>query len=227
MDNTRHSDHNKKAFVKFSRTGFFLFIAIFLCSLVAVALLVYNFGVCPTDNPEQLSENHHHYREDLVNPTLSQTAENGTKSFKDLRLPRSIRPMSYDVVLLPFLTSDNFTFNGEVAIKINVLETCRNITLHSTSLVINWSFSKIQKLDENDKPTDNVSITGQHFVEEKQFFILETGKDLEANSTYVVRLQFVGSIKDNLQGFYKSSYNVGTETKWIASTQFQATDARR
>lgn len=231
MDNTRHSDHYKKAFVKFSRTGFFLFMAIVLCSLIAVALLVYNFAVCPQEDP-QLAENHHHYRQDLINPTLSlitstQTTDNGTKYPKDLRLPRSIKPVSYDVVLLPFLTSDNFTFNGEVAILINVIETCKNVTLHSTSLVINWSFSHIQKLDENDKPAENVSITSQYFVDEKQFVVLETGKDLEANSSYILRLQFVGSIKDNLQGFYKSSYSVGADTKWIASTQFQATDARR
>ena len=108
-----------------------------------------------------------------------------------------------------------------------MLSGLRLVTLHSTSLVINWSFTDIQKLDDDGKHAENVPITNQYFVDEKQFLVLETGKDLEANSNYVVRLQFVGSIKDNLQGFYKSSYNVGTETKWIASTQFQATDARR
>jgi aminopeptidase N len=235
MDNARHSDHYKKAFVKFSRTGFFLFTAIILCSLVAVALLVYNFAVCPQDDL-QLAENHHRFGNNLINPTLSLatladtlSTENVTKHQppKDLRLPRSIKPVSYDVVLLPFLTSENFTFNGEVAIRIDVIETCKNVTLHSTSLIINWSFSHIQKLDDDDKAAENISITSQYFVDEKQFLVIETGKDLEANTSYVVRLQFVGSIKDNLQGFYKSSYNVGKETKWIASTQFQATDARR
>lgn len=230
MDNARHSDHYKKAFVTCSRTGFFLFMAIVMCSLIAVALLVYNFAACPTEDPD-VAKNHHHYMQDLINPTLSLITstpiENGTKYPKDLRLPRSIKPVSYDVVLLPFLTTENFTFNGEIAIRFNVMETCKNVTLHSTSLVINWSFSHIQKLDANDKPVENVSITNQYFVEDKQFVVFETGKQLEANSNYVLRLQFVGSIKDNLQGFYKSSYGVGADTKWIASTQFQATDARR
>jgi aminopeptidase N len=230
MDTSRHSDHYKKSFVKFSCTGFFLFITIFLCCIVAVALLVYNFATCPQIDP-LLSENHH-FRLDLLKPGLSQTtstesSDTTAKSSKDLRLPRSIKPVSYDVVLLPFLSSDNFTFNGEIAIRINVIEKCKNITLHSTSLVINWSFTHIQKIGDDEKPAGNVSITNQYFVDEKQFLVLETGKDLEANTNYVVKLQFVGSIKDNLQGFYKSSYNVGDETKWIASTQFQATDARR
>ena len=236
MDNARHNDRfeSKKAFMKLSRTGFFLIIAIFLCSLVAVSLLVYNFAVCPQEDP-QLSENHHHHhiRPELLKPTLSLTtpAQNNEidsqKVTKDLRLPRSIKPVSYDVVLLPFLVADNFTFNGEIAIKVHIVETCKNITLHSMSLIVNWSYSQIQKLDGDDQPIENVSIVSQYFAEEKQFLVIETKNELEAGSFYVVKLKFVGAIKDNLQGFYKSSYNVGSETKWIASTQFQATDARR
>lgn len=233
MDNTRHSDRfeSKKAFLKLSRTGFFLFMAIFLCSLVAVGLLVYNFAVCPQEDP-QLSENHFHIRDDLMNPTLSlvtstTTEYSETKSDKELRLPRSVKPVSYDVVLLPFLIADNFTFNGETEIKVHVVESCKNITMHSFSLQIIWNFSHIQKLNGNGEPAENVSITNQYFVEDMQFLVLETSKVLEENSFYLVKLQFVGSIKDNLQGFYKSSYEVGTETRWIASTQFQATDARR
>lgn len=234
MDNTRHIDRyeSKKAFLKLTRTGFFLFMAIFVCSLIAVALLVYNFAVCPQDDPQQVSENHYHVREDLLNPTLSLVTSttpgsSETKLDKELRLPRSIKPISYDIVLLPFLNADNFTFNGETEIKIQVVESCKNVTLHAFSLQIVWSFSHIQKLDSDDNPMENVSITNQYFVEDKQFLVLETNKVLEANSFYLVKLRFVGSIKDNLQGFYKSSYNVGSETRWIASTQFQATDARR
>lgn len=234
MDATRHSEHfeSKKFFLKLSCTGFILLVAIFMCSLVAVALLVYNFAVCPQDDL-QISENHFHLQDDLINPALSlststQSSDSeAAKNDKDLRLPRSIHPISYDVVILPFLTEDNFTFNGEIAVKIQVTETCKNITLHSFSLQIIWSSSHIQKLGDDGKPAENVSITNQYFVEDKQFLILETSKELKSNSTFVVKLKFSGSIKDNLQGIYKSSYNVGTDTRWLASTQFQATDARR
>lgn len=217
-----------------SRTGFFLFVAIFVCSLIAVALLVYNFAVCPQEDT-QSSETHRHYGNDLISPTstLSLTTStltpdnNGTKHAKDLRLPRSIHPISYDVVLLPFLATDNFTFNGDIVIKIQILENCKNVTLHSLSLQIIWNHSHIQKLDVDGIPEENVTIHNQYFVEDKQFLVLETSKELEANSFYLVKLRFIGTIKDNLQGFYKSSYNVGSETRWLASTQFQATDARR
>lgn len=235
MDNARHSDHyeSKKAFLKLSRAGFLLLVAIFLCSLVAVALLVYNFAVCPQDDPHRHAENHFHRRDERLHSshTLSTSTQspdgNATKFAKDLRLPRSVKPIAYDLMLLPFLTGDNFTFTGEVALKVHVVETCKNVTMHSAGLKINWSFSLLQKLDEDDKPVENVSISSQYFVEDKQFLVLEASKELEANVFYLVRLQFSGTIKDDLQGFYKSSYNAGSETKWMASTQFQATDARR
>lgn len=231
MDSARHND-SKKAFVRLSRTGCLISLAIFACTLVAVALLVYNFAVCPT-HEVVVTKKHVHVHTDLSSPSLSLTNPEETdesseiKVEKDLRLPRSVNPVSYDVTLLPFLIPDNFTFNGEIEIRVEIMEHCRNITLHSHSLQVIWNHSLIQKLDSAGNAVENVTIKKQYFVEDKQFLVLETSWELEAKSEYLVKLSFIGSIKDNLQGFYKSSYKVGSETRWLASTQFQATDARR
>jgi aminopeptidase N len=225
MDGARHDDQfeSKKSFIKLSRTGFFLFLAIFLCSLVAVALLVSNFSVCSQEDP-QLSENHYHIMDPSFTKSLPhEEIDQAVPSLGELRLPSSIKPFSYDVKLLPFLSTENFTFNGEIDIKIQVKEICKNITLHTYLLQIIWSSSQ----DSSGETLESVSIHSQYFVEDKQFLILEMAKELEPDFFYLVKLSYVGSIKDNLQGFYKSSYNVGSETRWIASTQFQATDARR
>src|SRR5205823_8312755 len=41
-------------------------------------------------------------------------------------------------------------------------------------------------------------------------------------------LSFAGALNDKLRGFYRSSYRTsGGETRWLAATQFEATDARR
>ena len=224
MDNARQSDRleSKKVFLKLSRGGFFLYVAIFLCSLVAVALLVYNFANCNQEAPH-VSEHHFRIQDNLIHPTLSLTSSTQSPdnaispSEKDLRLPRSIKPISYDVTLLPFLSGENFTFHGEIEIKLLVTESCKNITLHSYLLQILWDSTNIQKLDNDDDPTENVSISKQYFIEDKQFLVLETNKILEENTFYLLKLKYTGSIKDNLQGFYKSSYNVGSETRWMVS----------
>jgi aminopeptidase N len=230
MENARRSSDydTKKFFLKLSRFGFLMLLATILCSLVAVALLVYNFAVCP-------QEEHHvrHCRNDLEFTTDGITKGSGSNEkeseippiLKDIRLPRSIKPISYDVVIVPYLSGENFTFDGDVIIKIKVNENCKNITLHSTMLKIHRNLTTIQKITENEN--QSVNIKNQFFVEPKQFLVIETEEELEREQNYTLKISYVGQIRDNLQGFYKSSYKVNNETKWLASTQFQATDARR
>ncbi|CRK96557.1 CLUMA_CG010037, isoform A [Clunio marinus] len=236
MENTRHNDRyeskKKKTFIELSRGGFLFIVALLLFVIAAVALLVFNFAVCSPDE-SQKAEKKIQDHDEVYNLSMALTTstyspdKSSPKYAQDLRLPRSIIPISYDIVLLPLLSGENFTSTGEVAIKIKILESCKNVTLHSNTLSIVWNDSQIQKLDNDDKPFENISIKNQYFVEDKQFLVLETSKELEENSYYVVKLQFSGMIKDNLQGFYKSSYKENSETKWLASTQFQSTDARR
>ena len=42
-----------------------------------------------------------------------------------------------------------------------------------------------------------------------------------------LRLQFDGVLNDKLAGFYRSKYAAGSEVRYLATTQFEATDARR
>nr|CAD7418652.1 unnamed protein product [Timema poppensis] len=46
---------------------------------------------------------------------------------------------------------------------------------------------------------------------------------------YTLNIKFLGTLNDLLQGFYRSSYvdHVTGELRWLASTQFSPTDARR
>src|SRR5262249_12894151 len=44
----------------------------------------------------------------------------------------------------------------------------------------------------------------------------------------VLSLSFTGTLNDKLRGFYRSRYrDPGGEWRWLAATQFEATDARR
>src|SRR5262249_32727550 len=45
---------------------------------------------------------------------------------------------------------------------------------------------------------------------------------------YAIRLTFTGTLNDKLRGFYRSRYKrQDGEWRWLAATQFEATDARR
>lgn len=234
MDSSTHpGDYDtKKHFLKLSRLMFFMFVAMFICSLIAVALLVYNFAVCPSDDDDKICTNHYHANgnSSLTSTSISTSTIASVEStiIKDVRLPRSISPLSYDLVIVPNLTTENFTFEGDVAIKILITKTCKNITLHSWTLKIQRDFTQIKMLNDNGEIMDgDIEVTNQSFVDGKQFLVIETKQELERGNEYLLKLKFLGQITDNLQGFYKSSYTVNGETKWIVSTQFQSTDARR
>lgn len=43
----------------------------------------------------------------------------------------------------------------------------------------------------------------------------------------ILKIEYTGIMDDDMNGFYRSSYKEGTVTKWLGSTQFQQTEARR
>lgn len=221
--------NSKNGFMQVTKTTLLLFLSIFICSLVAVGLLVYNFAVCP-QTLENNCDNHSHYHESnhsLIKSsssklleasfqtstsavTVAPTKENTTKV--DVRLPRAIRPISYDLKLVPFLIINNFTFKGETKIKLRILEDTMNITLHTVQLEIQESDVSVHKLTD-DREDREMPKRLQYFVEEKQFFVIDLKEKLLKNNEYLLKIKYSGHLNDYLQGFYRSSYTVGNETR--------------
>ncbi|CAB3360791.1 Hypothetical predicted protein [Cloeon dipterum] len=147
-----------------------------------------------------------------------------TAKLTDVRLPTSVVPDSYLVKLVPHLWGEqsNFTFSGFVRIKVNVTEETSRITLHSNNLNISKELTQV--FGPNN---ETITVTSQSRDEARQFHIIHTGSSLKKGLSYTVEITFDGILNDLLQGFYRSSYQQDNETKWIATTQFQPTDARQ
>ena len=54
---------------------------------------------------------------------------------------------------------------------------------------------------------------------------LNSAKKIKGKAT--IHLEFQGILNDRLLGFYRSQYKQGGKTKYLATTQFEAADARR
>uniref|UniRef100_A0A034V8K5 Aminopeptidase N n=2 Tax=Bactrocera dorsalis TaxID=27457 RepID=A0A034V8K5_BACDO len=232
----------------FSSTTLFLIAACFVCTLLAVSFIIYNVATCeqqltPLPDEEVICTT---VKKHILKPSsTSDEAKERTHYERDVRLPHSMKPQKYNITLVPYLLNNNFTFEGEVRIQVIVLEDCHNITMHAVELNITKNDVSVRHIGRSTATSalqpalaeyaryvpeiDGVElrIRKQYMLESKQFFIIELYDKLIKGGVYEISIRFSGLIQDYLQGFYRSSYQVGNEKRWLASTQFQATDARR
>ncbi|MFA7000312.1 MAG: M1 family metallopeptidase [Candidatus Paceibacterota bacterium] len=135
---------------------------------------------------------------------------------KSVHLDDNISPTSYNLTLHPDLLSS--TFSGSEIIKIKVNKEIKQITLHSKDIdietVMHIAHNTQQFAYKITYDTERETVTF-HF------------KNKIAKGQSELSIVFSGIINDSLRGFYKSRYVLDGEEKFIATTQFEATDARR
>ncbi|KAL1431494.1 hypothetical protein MTO96_014139 [Rhipicephalus appendiculatus] len=142
---------------------------------------------------------------------------------KNVRLPRSLVPVHYDVELTPRLDG-NFTFNGSVAILVRCASETSNVTLHIKDLNV----SDVSVSESNAAGGSRVEHDRYDEDKHLQFLVIKLKRPLAVGTNYTIRMNFVGLLNDDLAGFYRSSYvDASGHKRWLAATQFQATDARR
>ncbi len=138
----------------------------------------------------------------------------------NFRLPRNVIPKRYEITLLPDLSELNF--EGEEVISLQIQESTETIVLNCLDLEITFSYL-------NQQGSLDTQLQGSvQYDSEHQRIILSFDQTIQAGP-WELRLGFKGVINDKLRGFYKSVFNdpQTNETKTIATTQFEATDARR
>ncbi|KJE94030.1 aminopeptidase 2 [Capsaspora owczarzaki ATCC 30864] len=171
-----------------------------------------------------------------VNPTSS---ESSSSSSSRVLLPTTFKPSHYDLWLeLPAgLTSGATTaYDGRVAIDLAfngdsaaaaaadaaAAETVLvlhaiDLTIASASLQLDGADDRIQASATSvDATAETCSLT----------FPIAASKLAKAKKI-VAHAAFSGTLNDNLVGLYRSSYEMGGEKRYMATTQFEATDARR
>ncbi len=132
-------------------------------------------------------------------------------------LPKDVRPSKYTLTLRPDLES--FTFTGSVAIDIEVLQPTGSIILNAAELEI----ASVRVESSAGKPLPG-STTLDEEAETASFAFDETLPVGPAR----LEIEFTGELNDRLRGFYRSRYtDVNGEEQHLATTQFEATDARR
>lgn len=124
------------------------------------------------------------------------------KTLPYVRLPRSVVPEHYDIELQPYLIENNFTFDGKVRIMVKVLQPTKNVTLHINNVTVDAG--SVRMTDIHSRMDHEIVSKSQD--EEKEFYILHLKRNLKEGATYEIFMKYVGSLNNQLVGFYRSSY---------------------
>ncbi|HUI04654.1 MAG TPA: hypothetical protein VLZ77_14030, partial [Acidimicrobiales bacterium] len=141
-------------------------------------------------------------------------AAGGADPSAQFRLPYTVEPTRYAVRLAPDLGAA--TFRGEVRVDVEVHEATTEIEMHAAELVVTRA-----QLSGHDGTLEVV------MDEARERMTLRAGRAIGPGPASV-ELEFSGVLNDQLHGFYRSAYtdDAGVQRS-LATTQFEATDARR
>ena len=132
-------------------------------------------------------------------------------------LPTNVRPVHYGLTLTPDLTKA--TFAGQVSIDLEILDSTDTVVLNAIELEI---ASSSVTLPDGSERKGKVALD-----EEAETASFRFGDALPAGRA-TLDITFTGVLNDKLRGFYRSRYvDASGEERYLATTQFEATDARR
>jgi puromycin-sensitive aminopeptidase len=135
----------------------------------------------------------------------------------DYRLPRSVIPSHYSLHIEP--NFGTFEFGGRVVIEAMALERIGEVVLNAVEIDLHRV--EVSAADGSSQET------ALHYDPGNERVTLVLGTPVDAGPIQIA-IDYTGIINDNLQGFYRSTYKTGDgDEKVIATTQFEATDARR
>ena len=124
-------------------------------------------------------------------------------------------PINYELMFEPLF--HNFKFNGEEIITLNLSKPTNSIKIDAAELSI-----KESHIIQGGK-----IISSESSLNEKdEKLTIKLAKKIKGNAK--LSIKFTGTLNDRLLGFYKSQYKDRKgKTKYLATTQFEAADARR
>ncbi|MBM3946248.1 MAG: M1 family peptidase, partial [SAR202 cluster bacterium] len=134
------------------------------------------------------------------------------------RLPAHVKPLRYELTFEPDL--EKFTFRGEQTVQVQVTQATDRIAVNALELGV--TDVSVRLPNGSTVPAREVTLDEET---ERATFVF--GQQIPAG-TSSLSMKFTGTLNDQLRGFYRSRYtDAEGRERHMATTQFEATDARR
>lgn len=121
------------------------------------------------------------------------------------RLPKTSRPISYDISLTTNVHTGDRAFNGVVIIDIEITEETDTITLHNNGLTA----ISTRLYDNGVDDIPHTTSTNAAY----SFFSITTERTLQVGERFTIEIAYSGQLQTSMNGFYLSSYRIGSETR--------------
>ncbi len=125
-----------------------------------------------------------------------------------------VNPINYKLIFEPDLKK--FTFTGIESIVADCKKPTNLISIHCAELKI---------ISCQVKSKGNIIKSSPKTNEKKEELEIKLSEKVKGKIT--IDLEFQGILNDRLLGFYRSQYTQNGKSKYLATTQFEAADARR
>ncbi|CRK90924.1 CLUMA_CG004613, isoform A [Clunio marinus] len=144
------------------------------------------------------------------------------------RLNDDVLPESYEITLTPYFEDQSngkkaFTFDGLVMISMKATkDNVDKIVLHHYDMDVESYFftrnATVEPMELYDPST---------YDNQTDKWEINVSPPISPSDDIILTVNYVGYMRDDMKGFYKSYYYEGGQRVWMASTQFQRAEARR
>ncbi|XP_064191655.1 aminopeptidase N-like [Anguilla rostrata] len=150
-------------------------------------------------------------------------------SWDQYRLPDTLRPEFYNLTMWPRLQMDQngmYIFTGSSSVVFTCMKETDLILIHSNKLNLTTFDGHLARLTTVGSAT-GPAIEATWLQVETQYLVVQLSGMLTVGQSYQLYTEFQGELADDLGGFYRSEYVEDGVKKVVATTQMQATDARK
>uniref|UniRef100_A0A336LYN8 Aminopeptidase n=1 Tax=Culicoides sonorensis TaxID=179676 RepID=A0A336LYN8_CULSO len=137
------------------------------------------------------------------------------------RLDNNTEPINYQVHLKTRVDEAKFDFQGEVKITLKFKVESNYVQIHKRQITITNATIKC------GSDAEELLLEKMTFNEVTEHLRFNLTKAQPVSTQCVLWIEYNGELREDNEGFYRSSYvNPQGQTRWLATTQFESTDAR-
>ncbi|KAK3105085.1 hypothetical protein FSP39_016956, partial [Pinctada imbricata] len=178
-----------------------------------------------SNHPSNNTTQTYMYIQNVTSPSYTQDSSTTQPVLTNIRLPRNLIPVHYNLTLRPNIFTGNpanFSSTGHVSISFSCQNETDLITLHAYDLIVDESSIVISSIGGSEYP----KLKGISEDKRRQFLHVYLNSILTKGEFYILQMHFTSPLTKSLVGMYYSTYrsNGNEVTDGFVADTFNTTE---